>query len=222
MNKDADLLIALFAKAPVPGVVKTRLIPLLGPLGAARLAEAFLLDAVALLRTLPWARPVIATTGPFAEGLARAIGDVELWDQGDGDLGARMERVLRQALELGHPAAIALGTDVPALTPAYLEEAQRVLARGRAALGPTEDGGFYLLGLETCPRGLLEGLPWSVRETGAATRSRLESRGISLEMIRGSYDIDEPADLFRFEASLRAGYVAAPATRAALEELGRL
>jgi uncharacterized protein len=216
------MIIALFAKAPVPGAVKTRLIPLLGPWGAARLAEAFLLDALALLRPLAWARTVIATTGPFDDALARAIGDVERWDQGGGDLGARMERVLRRALEGGSSAAIALGADSPGLTGEHLEEARRVLARGQAVLGPAEDGGYFLIGLDTCPEGLLAGLPWSSRETGAATRARLESRGLSVGTIRGCFDVDEPADLLRLEASLRAGRVVAPETRAVLEELGRL
>ncbi|MFP2909527.1 TIGR04282 family arsenosugar biosynthesis glycosyltransferase [Pyxidicoccus sp. 3LFB2] len=213
--------VCVFAKPPVAGQVKTRLARTLGQDVAAELAAAFFADTWALLRTLPWIRPVLATTqAGRPEGLA-CEADAEVWLQGEGGLGERLERVLRRALERG-PWAMALGADTPGLPGPLLEEARAKLAAGAdAVLGPAEDGGFYLLALKRCPPGLLaEGLPWSSADTLERTRERLESHGLRTVLLEPWFDVDTEADLHRLADLLAKGAVRAPSTHDVLIRLG--
>jgi rSAM/selenodomain-associated transferase 1 len=203
----------IFAKPPRAGEVKTRLIPALGPTGAAALAEAFLVDTLATVRSVPGLLPVLATTAPWARE------DLEVWQQGEGDLGARLERILRQGLAR-HPAALALGADSPGLPAAFLAQAVELLSTHDAVVGPTDDGGYYLLGVTRCPEGLLADLPWSAPTTCAATMARLSSHGFRVARLPPYFDVDTPEDLRRLQVALARGDVTAPATRTALE--GRL
>ncbi|MHB1845619.1 MAG: TIGR04282 family arsenosugar biosynthesis glycosyltransferase, partial [Deltaproteobacteria bacterium] len=172
--------VCVFAKPPLPGRVKTRLAAEVGSEGAARLARAFLRDTLAAVRALPWAEPRLATTerAPFEAEL----GAPEIWLQGEGDLGRRMERVLRRALR-GASAALAIGADSPGMPLALLEGAREALASADAVVGPSDDGGFYLLGLRRCPRGLLDGLPWSAPETFDRTLARLREQGLRTSLL---------------------------------------
>lgn len=204
--------LCVFAKPPRPGAVKTRLAAALGAEGAARLAGAFLADSWALAASRPWARPVLVTT----EQDPTLVPGAELWLQGPGDLGARLERVLSRALDRSE-AAIAIGTDAPSLPADRLDAAHQALASGAdAVLGPAEDGGYYLIGLRRCPPGLLRDLPWSARDTLEATRRRLEARGLRVTLLEPWFDVDRPADLERLRALLRGDRAAAPATAALL------
>jgi hypothetical protein len=216
MTPEAAL--CVFAKPPRPGEAKTRLTPALGAEGAARLARAFLQDTWALVTRVPWAVPVLASPGPWPEGLLP--GPLEVWSQGEGDLGARMERVLLRALER-YPAAIALGTDSPGLSPEHLEAARAGLAHADAVFGPSEDGGFYLLALRSLPVGAFEHLPWSQSHTLVSTEARLVSLGLTVARVAPFFDVDVPEDLARLEAELASGRLRAPATEVALRELRR-
>ena len=115
-----EAMICIFAKPPVAGQVKTRLAAAVGDLRAAELALAFLDDTVEAVRALPWASAALATPSAFASTLPILL-------QGEGDLGARIERILRAALAQA-PAAIAIGADAPAL-PRRLLEAAAALGR---------------------------------------------------------------------------------------------
>jgi rSAM/selenodomain-associated transferase 1 len=202
--------ICIFAKPPIAGTAKTRLAPAVGPEGAARLAEAFLLDTWALVSALDWARPIVATTGSLPEALG--IGAREsVWPQGEGDLGNRIERVLVHALGQA-PWAMALGGDSPGLPARRLEDARRALESSDAVLGPSEDGGFYLLGLRRCPARLLEGLPWSEVQTFERTIERLRERGLETQVLDPWFDVDVPEDLDRLRARILCGEVVAPRT----------
>jgi uncharacterized protein len=203
----SQLPICIFAKPPVAGSVKTRLAE--GE-RAARLARAFLLDTCTAVRRLPWARPILATTGPLPSALAARL-DLPTWPQGGGDLGARIERVLRRALEDG-PRAIAIGADTPGLPRALLEAARAALDDADAAIGPTSDGGFYVLALRRCPDGLLADLPWSREDTFAATLKRLRDRGLVTKVLEPWFDVDRPADLVRLHALISGGVIVAPET----------
>jgi len=200
--------VCIFAKLPVPGEVKTRLAPTLGDAAAARLARAFLRDAVALVRRALWAKAVLAVPGG-----ARAMKwtGIEVWDQGEGDLGERLSRVLTRALR-GAPFAIALGADSPGLPLARLDDARSALEWNDAVLGPAQDGGFYLLGLRRCPRGLLNGLRWGHRRVLEQTRARLRQRGLRVALLEAWFDVDRPGDLARLGRLLEAGEVRAKAT----------
>lgn len=210
--------VCLFFKALRPRQVKTRLASRLGDALALRLARAFVEDSLLGLRRLPWAHVALATTGRPA-ALALQPGE-EVWLQGGGDLGARVERVLRRALRKGG-FALAVGADSPGLPSRLYEDARRALSVADAVLGPAEDGGFYLLGLKRCPRGLLRALPWSREDTFRRTLERLRERGMTVAVLEPWFDVDRPEDLCRLARLISRGEVRAPATALALEEVPR-
>ncbi len=209
--------LCVMAKAPVAGEVKTRLAAVLGDTAAADLCRAFLLDTWELA-TASRTRTVLALSGDRA-ALPPLVPAPEIHEQGDGDLGARMERVLSRALSGGAPWAIVLGADLPGLPASRLAEARAALERGASAvLGPARDGGFYLLGLSRCPAGLLAGLEWSTPRTRRLTMERLREHGLEPTLLDDGYDIDEPADLERLRCDLVEGRARA---RHTLRALGR-
>ena len=207
--------VCVFAKPPVAGQAKTRLgRGSLGDAGAARLARAFLQDVWATVSALPWARPILAGSSDdrAAFGLP---GEIELWPQGEGELGARMERVLARALAQA-PQALLLGADLPGLPASHLDAALAELAGAEVVLGPSEDGGFYLLGARRLLRGALDGIGWSTATTRAQTLARLVETGHSVRLGLPWFDVDEPEDLPRLRARLRADPRSAPHTSAEL------
>ncbi len=216
MAKDV---LCILVKSPRLGEVKTRLMPAVGPEGSAALALAFLDDTLAMARGREWARVVVSVAGDSS--LLVLPDDVEVWSQGAGDLGERMERALLRAL-VKAPRAILIGTDSPGLPPRLLEGARTALATHDAVLGPASDGGFYLIGLDRCEPGLLCGLPWSRSDTLVHTEARLRHAGRSVARLEPWFDVDEPADLLRLAALMEGGEIVAPATARALASLGLL
>ncbi len=211
---DQRVCICVFAKPPVPGRVKTRLIPLLGSRGAAELAKVFLQDTWASVSTLPWVKPVLASTGEGLKDFLR--GPIEIWLQGGGDLGARLEKVSRRALS-DHSYVIAVGADSPGLPAKYLEQAREALARADAVIGPSEDGGFYLLGLRKCPTGLLSGIPWSAPTTCLETIAKLQAAGLTVYILDDWFDVDTAQDLERLSTLITAKQIEASKTKHFLE-----
>jgi rSAM/selenodomain-associated transferase 1 len=203
-----EAMVCIFAKPPIPGSVKTRLIPELGPERAAELAEAFLEDTVAMVRTLSWAECIIAATKTFARPYFKPE---EVWLQSEGDLGDRLEKVLRLALKR-RPIVLAIGADSPGLPAEYLARAREALKNADAVLGPSADGGFYLIGLKDCPVGVLDGIQWSHSTTLAATTAKLEQFGMKTVLINPWFDIDSHQDLERLRRQLVADPAAAPRT----------
>lgn len=211
--------LCILVKSPRPGEVKTRLAPAVGAQGAATLARAFFDDTLALARRLPWARVAVAVAGGAAPlGLPD---DVEVWSQGPGDLGDRMEQALLHALA-GGDRALLVGTDSPGLPARLVEAARAALSTHGAVLGPADDGGFYLIGLDRCEPGLLAGLPWSRGDTLACTAARLREAGRRVALTEPWFDVDAPADLGRLAALVARGEIEAPATARALAALGLL
>lgn len=210
---DDRTFICVFAKPPRPGAAKTRLASEVGPESAARLAHAFLQDTWAAVSALSWARPILATTELDAGELA--LPGADTWLQGEGDLGERLERVMRRAL-LESPLAIAIGADTPGLPPSLLAQAREALSSAEAVLGPCEDGGFYLIGLRSCPPGLLRNLPWSAPDTFDRTLTRLRNKGLQTAVLPPWFDVDRPSDLERLRLLLGRGEIAASETARAL------
>jgi rSAM/selenodomain-associated transferase 1 len=206
---NGDTAIAILAKAPIPGLAKTRLALTLGKEGAAALQHVLIGAAVATAcaaGTGPvtvWATP--AATHPTFEALART-GAVSLALQPEGDLGARM----LAAAEAADGAVLIIGTDCPALTPALLGETAAALAQGEdAALIPACDGGYVLIGLaRPCPD-LFSGIDWGTAEVADETRRRFSTCGWRWREWPPLPDIDRPDDLeslrddARFAAILR-------------------
>jgi len=198
--------LVIFAKAPQPGAVKTRLIPALGADGAAALARAMLdhtlqqalaagLDAVELCMSP-------APGDPAWHGAAPPAG-VTCTAQGEGDLGERMDRAMRRALAFPSGPVLLIGTDCPALDSAQLREAARQLAQHDAVLQPVADGGYVLIGLQApCPA-IFTDMAWSISTVTADTLQRLAALGLRVWLGPVLHDIDEAADL----AHLPAGFM---------------
>lgn len=193
-----DVPVLVFAKAPDPGAVKTRLVPALGEGGAAVLAARF------ARRTLDTATraavgPVVLvcapdTAHPFFE-VCRRRHAVALAPQGDGDLGARMHRAFA-AILADSAAAVLVGTDTPDLHVDDLAGAARALRDGAdVVLGPAEDGGYWLIGLRNPVSALFEAVPWSTDDVLRVTRSRIATLGLRLHELAVRADIDRPEDL---------------------------
>jgi len=216
-------LICLFAKPPRPGQVKTRLARSVGDAMAVELARAFIDDTVASLVELP-CETVLATTGsesdpppepsPDAPGMAPTLAH---WSQGEGDLGARLTAVLGRALAQA-PWCVAVGADSPGTPPALYRQAIAMLDGGaEAVLGPSLDGGFYLIGLSRLPQGLFDDLPWSTENACAAMARRLTAMGLEPVILPPWFDLDELTDLTRLAHLIATGTVVAPATTRALQ-----
>lgn len=194
--------ILVFARAPVPGRVKTRLIPALGAEGAARLHRELvrhtLHEAVAAGagRVELW----IADAGHGDElaALAAEAGVVVRHQRGD-DLGERMAVALADAIERGGPALV-VGSDCPWLDAAVLSTVVAELVSRDAILGPALDGGYVLLGLHRVERSLFEDIPWGTERVLALTRERLAALGWNWTELEPRSDIDRPEDLPRLHA----------------------
>ena len=202
--------IILFAKVPIPGQVKTRLAEVYGEHKACALAEALLLDSWEMLSRLSGADVVLATNGPLPTRLG--ILPEAVWDQGKGDLGERLERMIQRALT-DRPQVICLGADSPALPPDLLLQASDALLAHDAVLGPAEDGGFYLLGLKKCATGLLGDLPWSTDHTFDKTHERLVEQNLSVALLPAFFDMDRPGDLETLARFIDQAPEVAPRTR---------
>jgi hypothetical protein len=201
--------VCIFAKPPAPGEVKTRLIPALGEIGAAELASAMFLDVWQTVSSCPGIRPIVASTryGDFPGS------PTDIWLQGEGDLGQRIERILTYALR-DAPAAMAIGADTPALMPAHVAAAFDALPSHDAVIGPALDGGFYLLALRKLEPGLFSSLLWSTSETCEAVKKRMHEHRLSIAEIEPLFDVDTPGDLILLDRYLATHPSAAPATRA--------
>lgn len=189
--------IVIFAKAPVAGLAKTRLIPALGAEQAAQLARRMLLHT---LQQAQAARvgPVelCVTPGPSDPAWANLppVNGVAWTVQPEGDLGARMAAAAERALA-GSEHVLLIGTDCPELDAARLQHAARLLGHSDAALYPTFDGGYALLGLRRFnPRPFVR-MPWSTTEVAARTIECFRTLGWRLTVSGAVHDIDEPADL---------------------------
>ena len=217
------------AKAPRAGEAKTRLAPPLTPAEAAGLAACFFADAVALALGVA-GRAVVAYApadgrAALAAEVARVVMPEEslsderlLWlEQRGDDLGERLAGVVERAFALGLAPLLLVGADSPTLPPAFLASALEALASGRAdvALGATDDGGYYAVGLSAPARGLFDSVEWSTPRAYAQTARNAARMGLRLTELPRWYDVDTPSDLLRLRAELSADEAArrrAPAT----------
>src|SRR5262249_14291040 len=200
-----EVAVAIMAKAPWPGTVKTRLCPPLLATEAAALYRCFLLDKIATVGGLVDTRPVIAYTPDDA----RAEFDVlapgfALVAQDGPDLGARLHATLAGLLAAGHAGAIAVDSDTPTLPGGFLQQAVDCLSRPGpdVVLGPTEDGGYYLIGVRAPHRELFERMPWSTSDVLEITRRRAAAAGLRALCLPSWFDVDTPDDLERLRAML--------------------
>lgn len=186
----------VFAKAPVIGGAKTRLARGVGKVGAWRIYRAMTARVVRRLGDDPRWRTVLAVAPDRA--VARRFPGiwpqgVVLMAQGSGDLGARQGRAFA-----GRGAVCVIGTDAPDVTRADIAAAFAKLKRHDAVIGPAEDGGYWLLGMNgPAPRGLFDGVRWSHGETRADLEARLTAHGFRIVHLRTLCDVDDADDLRR-------------------------
>jgi uncharacterized protein len=197
--------VAIMAKAPRAGDVKTRLCPALSTQEAADLYRCFLLDKIEQVRGLGGASPAIAYTPADGRAFfeAAAPGFVLLPQQGV-DLGERLANTVETLFSAGHTGALLIDSDTPTLPIAFLTQAVTVIATATAdvVLGPSEDGGYYLIGLRKLYRELFVGMRWSTAQVLADTVQRARTLGLTVTTLPSWFDIDTPDDLARLHTSL--------------------
>lgn len=197
-------LVIVFARAPQPGSVKTRLIPLLGAEGASALHARLVQRAIETARAASLGPVELHATpridDPFFLSCAGHYG-VTVKAQADGDLGARMLSAFGRALAANARVLLA-GSDCPALTAPYLRQAERALREGHdAVFGPCEDGGYALVGLRRADARLFDGIAWGGDNVMAETRARLRQLGWTWCELDMLWDVDRPEDYQRLAAS---------------------
>jgi len=205
--------VIVFAKAAVPGRVKTRLIPALGPDLASRLHKAFVSDTLRALESLASRYDVeIHTDVPTAAWPECAVRKL----QSGGDLGQKMLAALSGSLEEGRPAALILGGDSPTLPMGYVAEALECPTD--VCLGPCEDGGFYAIACRRTDPEMFRHVVWSCAETRQQTMAAIERVGLTASLGPAWYDVDTGEDLSRLCVDPHLG----PAVRMVLESAGLL
>lgn len=198
--------VAVMARVPGAGPVKSRLHDTLTPEQATALYRCFLLDRLDALATVPDVAPVIAFTPREAAAAMAALAPAgfRLLPQEGDDLTARLTGLLDRLLDEGHPAALVMDSDSPTLPMAYVAEAVRALAVVEAdvVVGPSDDGGYYLIGLRAPHPALFEGVPWSTPGLLAATLDRARRLGLRVRLLPSWFDVDTAADLRRLRAEI--------------------
>ena len=201
----------LFAKQPAPGAVKTRLQSHLSAAEAAHLYEAMLLDCATALQETQAAAKVVAFTPAHAEEALRAllapIGTFEYVPQIEADLGQRLEGLMQWAFARGAERVVLVGSDSPSLPAAYIDEGLVLLRDKEVVLGPSTDGGYYLVGRRKGESRIFQDVAWSTEMVLEQTLARLGTQ--TLGLLPPWYDVDTPAEAgflkVHLEALARAG-----------------
>jgi len=206
---EADSKLIVFAKAPVPGNVKTRLQPVVSPEEAAKLQAFFIQQTLELASGLQgvdvelWCAP--DDSHPVFQQCARQY-KITVKQQQGKDLGERMASALHEALA-NYREVVVIGTDCPELTPDYLSDALLRLKQGtKAVIGPASDGGYVMLGLRRFSPLLFTDINWGSDQVLFETRQKLQQLGWEWDELHTLRDIDTPADLLDFpEIMTKAG-----------------
>lgn len=192
--------ILLFARYPVAGQAKTRLIPELGPGGAARLHRRMTEHAVAVARSAEAMVTLCHTGGRRSDFRAWLGPDLDFAAQPDADLGGRLRWAFTRAFRQRAARVLAIGADVPGISPTLLREAFDALDTHDVVLGPALDGGYYLIGMTRPHPDLFAGMEWGTERVCAQTRAAIQRLGLSCHELPTLNDVDRPEDL----ATLRA------------------
>lgn len=194
----------IFAKAPVPGTVKTRMSPPLSPAQCLRLHEALLNHTLARMQPLMalGVEASLCLTGTLQQALehagrmdARGFGvDVQCGSH----LGERLSHALTTRVRQGFSKVIFVGSDCPCLGSKTVRDAIRALNRQEVVIGPAQDGGYYLIGFAACLPEILQGIPWGTPAVYESTLDRLRRRGVRWESLEPRADLDTFGDLKRF------------------------
>ncbi|MDQ6858716.1 MAG: TIGR04282 family arsenosugar biosynthesis glycosyltransferase [Chloroflexota bacterium] len=211
----------MLAKWPGTGRAKRRLGVAVGTPASTALARAFLTDTATLAARCEAGVTIVACAPPSAAGrMSVAFPGARLVAQPRGSLGTRLADALDAGLERAH-AVVLIGTDSPTLDPRIVQAAFTELNGGAdCVLGPSRDGGYYLIGCRThLPRTLFSSMPWSTAAVFSTTRERVRAAGLRLAVLPEGYDVDDAVSLALLRSD-QAGLRRAPATAATLREIG--
>ena len=189
--------IAILAKAPVPGLAKTRLIPHLGAQGAASL-QGWLLRRTVMAALDASVGPVTLWCTPDMQHpdfmACLAYGPITLRHQPEADLGVRMWTAIAESPSSG---SLVIGTDCAVLTPEFLRKAAAALEHNRAVVAPAEDGGYVLIGLREASMSVFSRIDWSTDQVMLQTRQRLDAHYVPWAQLETLWDIDRHEDFER-------------------------
>ena len=207
---DLSSRLIIFTRYPTPGLTKTRLIPALGPEGAADLQRQMTEYTLDNLRPLAeqGVEVQVCFDGGEAWEMTHWLGEgLGLAPQGEGDLGDRMRRALADSFKEGFEKAVIVGTDCPSLGADDVAEALDLLEENTLVLGPASDGGYYLIGIRSdAPQWLyelvFENIPWGTDQVFNTTVNVLAETGLDVGLLDEKADVDEPEDLVQWEEAL--------------------
>ncbi|MBI4487583.1 MAG: TIGR04282 family arsenosugar biosynthesis glycosyltransferase [Deltaproteobacteria bacterium] len=196
--------LVIMAKAPLPGTVKTRLVPPLSHEEAAELYRCLLLDILDGLRFFAGADLFVAFTPAVSAPVFQELvppGFV-CFPQRDGDLGHRMHSVFVDLSDGGYKSIVLIGSDLPVFPIRFLQEAFAMLERSRRdlVLGPSRDGGYYLIAMGRSIPEIFKGIPWGEENVLAVTLQKISSLGLKAYLLPTWFDIDIPEDLRYLES----------------------
>lgn len=197
-------LLGVFAKYWQAGAVKTRLGQALGPQDASSIYLAFLRTIVQRFQNVTSHPRLVFSPSSRAAEFAELISGTswEIRSQAEGDLGQRMEHFFLGAFHEGFGPVVLLGSDTPDLPLEYVEQAFTLLQQYPVVLGPSDDGGYYLIGLATCIPPIFNDMPWSTAEVWKQTVARLQDSDLPFAQLPPWYDVDEFPDLRRLLENL--------------------
>lgn len=207
--------VLLFVKAPELGKVKTRLASVLGDRAALALYRCFVSDVLAMLARGGYRLWIFFDPPEARQRVERWLGGGHrLLPQAGDDLGERMANAFSAAFAGGMDAALLIGSDIPDLPNAVLDEGLAALAEHDAVLGPAGDGGYYLIGFRrgTFLPAVFAGIPWSTPEVCARTLEIMAAAGLRVHLLPRRWDVDGPADLEALILRSRGTAFAASAT----------
>lgn len=198
MRSPSESALIIFAKAPIPGQVKTRLCPPLTPDEAASLHGSLVLDMLERSRGVASMDRFLACAPSSDHVFFKILEErhgVRLITQTGDDLGARMARAMADAFASGYRHVLVIGTDLPTLPGSVFADAVKLLAAHDLVLGPTLDGGYYLIGLRMPAPELFTGIPWSTNRVLSLTREHAAAQGLHTALLPVRRDIDTVEDL---------------------------
>lgn len=187
----------IFAKAPMPGLAKTRLIPALGESGAASLAQQLLYRSLHHAQAAGIGSVEMCVTPSYDDPAWTSMqlrGQILWSNQTNGDLGDRMAQAAQRAC-LQHDKVLLMGTDCPSLSARQLQLASDALDSHDYVIVPAVDGGYVLLGMRQFDASLFREMVWSVDTVARETQDRIRRLGRTLQIFTPLHDIDVPADL---------------------------
>jgi rSAM/selenodomain-associated transferase 1 len=217
----------LFAKSPKPGFVKTRFQPEWSAEEAGKLYQAFVMDLVSATSRLKSIARILAcdptSRDPLFQSLARRY-KLKLMDQRGRNLGERMRNAIEEAHQMGFHQVVIIGTDSPTLPMEFIDQAFRLLRSHELVLGPSHDGGYYLIGCGEIIPPVFEGIPWGTVGVLALTLRRMVDLKLKCALLPFWYDVDTAQDLHLLSAHLdflkeKTGKEAAPETASVLQNL---